>query len=390
MNILFLLRLWPVYGGGETVTRVLANEFVKRGHKVSVMFFKRNDVVGLDVHPSIEEIVIEGTNVGPFDDSSKDAFHVNKCLGNYLKENSCDVIINQWFTALFIKNIVQDYHVPILSVFHMNVFMKPYVYGHDLKSIVKRMFYRKYTDSFMRKRVQAMIPLINESTKWVFLSESYIDEFLKYSNGEISFQKLTAIGNPSTFSGKMDISEYGIKENILLFVGRVHEPHKRMSLIIKSWSLLEKKYPDWKLVFVGDGPDLTKTKELVRKLRVLNVEFMGYQSPESFYKQAKIFVMTSHHEGWGMTLVEAQKNLVVPVVMDSFSAVHNIITSGENGIITDNGNVREYAKTLGSLMDDKNRLYSMAILGQKTAERFNVECIADQWEQLFSEVIMNK
>lgn len=26
MNILFLLRLWPVYGGGETVTICLANE----------------------------------------------------------------------------------------------------------------------------------------------------------------------------------------------------------------------------------------------------------------------------------------------------------------------------------------------------------------------------
>ena len=31
MNIAFLLRLWPVYGGGETVTISLANEMVKRG-----------------------------------------------------------------------------------------------------------------------------------------------------------------------------------------------------------------------------------------------------------------------------------------------------------------------------------------------------------------------
>lgn len=40
MNILFLLRLWPVYGGGETVTICLANEMVKRGHQVAVAYFK--------------------------------------------------------------------------------------------------------------------------------------------------------------------------------------------------------------------------------------------------------------------------------------------------------------------------------------------------------------
>ena len=43
MNILFLLRLWPVYGGGETVTICLANELVKRGCQVSVAFFKESN-----------------------------------------------------------------------------------------------------------------------------------------------------------------------------------------------------------------------------------------------------------------------------------------------------------------------------------------------------------
>ena len=31
MKIAFLLRPWPIYGGGETVTITLSNEFVKRG-----------------------------------------------------------------------------------------------------------------------------------------------------------------------------------------------------------------------------------------------------------------------------------------------------------------------------------------------------------------------
>lgn len=40
MNIAFLLRLWPVYGGGETVTISLANEMVKRGHSITIFISK--------------------------------------------------------------------------------------------------------------------------------------------------------------------------------------------------------------------------------------------------------------------------------------------------------------------------------------------------------------
>ena len=36
MNILFFYRIYPEYGGVEVVTTVLANRFVKDGHKVVI------------------------------------------------------------------------------------------------------------------------------------------------------------------------------------------------------------------------------------------------------------------------------------------------------------------------------------------------------------------
>lgn len=38
MNILYIMRFWPVYGGGETITVTLANEFVRRKHNVFVVY----------------------------------------------------------------------------------------------------------------------------------------------------------------------------------------------------------------------------------------------------------------------------------------------------------------------------------------------------------------
>ena len=40
MKIIFLHRVWPAYGGGETVTVCLANEMIKRGFKVHVAYLK--------------------------------------------------------------------------------------------------------------------------------------------------------------------------------------------------------------------------------------------------------------------------------------------------------------------------------------------------------------
>lgn len=67
MNILFLLRLYPVYGGGETVTLCLANEMVKRGWNVSILYFKDNIKEQLPfIDSRIKAVKIEGIDYGPF------------------------------------------------------------------------------------------------------------------------------------------------------------------------------------------------------------------------------------------------------------------------------------------------------------------------------------
>ena len=37
MNLLFFYRIYPNYGGVEVVTTVLANQFVKDGHNVTIV-----------------------------------------------------------------------------------------------------------------------------------------------------------------------------------------------------------------------------------------------------------------------------------------------------------------------------------------------------------------
>lgn len=69
---------------------------------------------------------------------------------------------------------------------------------------------------------------------------------------------------------------------------------------------------------MGDGSSKLEYETLVSNLNLKKVEFLGFQDPVPYYKNASIFLMTSSLEGFGMTLVEAQCYGVVPIVMDSF------------------------------------------------------------------------
>ena len=84
MKVMFLHRLWPVYGGGETVTVCLANEMVNRGIDVHVACFRESDK-SLK-RPMLDERVqchlIEGVG---FNEYSKD-FFIKKHEERYINE----------------------------------------------------------------------------------------------------------------------------------------------------------------------------------------------------------------------------------------------------------------------------------------------------------------
>ena len=57
-------------------------------------------------------------------------------------------------------------------------------------------------------------------------------------------------------------------------------------------------------------------------------------------------MMTSAFEGFPMTLVEAQQCGVVPVVMDSYLSLHDIVETGYNGIIVSNEDLTGYINNI--------------------------------------------
>jgi glycosyltransferase involved in cell wall biosynthesis len=226
----------------------------------------------------------------------------------------------------------------------------------------------------------------NDADCLVVLSKSYIGEYKrKYFLKEN--HKIVAIENALSFNQEITDEELSKKNKTILIVSRLEERHKRLSIAFNIWHTINKKYPDWDLQIVGTGIDEQLYLKMIKKLKLNNISFHGRQDPEKYYANASIFIMTSAYEGWPMTLTEALQKGCVPVCMDTFSAVHEIINNETDGFIIPNNNINLFTKKIEYLIDNPEIRKSMAINGATNCRRFSIENIGPKWTALFQQVL---
>ncbi|WFN36767.1 glycosyltransferase family 4 protein [Methanomicrobium antiquum] len=126
----------------------------------------------------------------------------------------------------------------------------------------------------------------------------------------------------------------------ILFAGRLIAS-KNVDLILRSLVLVKNKLPFVKAVIIGDGPEINSLKSLSAKLDISeNVSFKGFLEDEllvfSAMKSAKVFVLPSTREGFGIVAIEAMAcGISVVTVRSNSNAAASLIKDGEDGIITD-------------------------------------------------------
>lgn len=221
--------------------------------------------------------------------------------------------------------------------------------------------------------------------KFVLLSNRFSEEFQRLYR--VGNEKIVYIGNPLSFTENVSEDYILNKDNDILVVARLHEASKRISLIIKCWKYLEDVYPDWNLKIVGAGCDEEMYKKMVRNYGLKHISFEGWQSPERYYKVASIFLMTSKNEGWGMTILEAQQKACVPIVMDTFSSLHEIINDGDNGFIVKDADVEGMVSTIRKLIENSAYREEIALKALKSTKRFSIDVIGDKWVNLYNSLL---
>ena len=199
--------------------------------------------------------------------------------------------------------------------------------------------------------------------------------FLKRYNNKNIF----VIHNPIK---KIKIDSSLVKENIILNVGRLVDG-KNQHLLIDYFKKINNL--SWKMVFLGDGPNLQYLKKLAENYGLSsNIEFVGNTNDvEYYYNKSKIFAFVSSSEGFPNALGEAMSAGLSCMSFDCITGPSELLDDGKNGFLVPLFDNEIYINGLEQLMEnDKLRLE----LGKNAIEKiqsFSIGGICKQYYGIF-------
>jgi GalNAc-alpha-(1->4)-GalNAc-alpha-(1->3)-diNAcBac-PP-undecaprenol alpha-1,4-N-acetyl-D-galactosaminyltransferase len=171
-------------------------------------------------------------------------------------------------------------------------------------------------------------------------------------------------------------------------VGRL-QPQKGFDLLIKAFSQLHHKYPDWQLTILGEGPMRGELEELRSELQLTDrVHLPGQvQNVNAYLRQADIFVLSSRFEGFPMSLCEAMACGLPVLATDCLSGPREIITDGVDGMLVAVEDVDALACGLDALMSDSPKRRRLAHAAPEILNKFGLEQVMKMWSHRIEQTI---
>lgn len=163
------------------------------------------------------------------------------------------------------------------------------------------------------------------------------------------------------------------KEKLILFIGDA--AHKNVNGAITVFRSLAARHPDWRFVMVGAQSRIaamvTGGPQSLAAMNTLQItENISEEEMQRLYKKASILFMPSLSEGFGIPVIQAFANSVVPVI-SARSALPE--AGGSSAIYVNPMSVQDMADGLDALMSDPAKLALLAKKGYERAKQYTPE-----------------
>lgn len=382
-----LHRIYGYSGGIESVLAHMAGAFCARGHEVIVVFADEKakgecffsfppaarlyNLYHLKGYPALSkasgrkllrEIVRPFSRVAARNENYKILARTKDRLAQILETEAPDIIISfREPTGRLLLDGIQT-KIPVISMQHSS----PGEIYFGMPKSEKRALEKS-------ARIQVFFPSFVEETK----AYLHFDRFVVIPNAVRLPEICTDVG--------------GRKEMYTITcVGRLTGRTKRQHLLVEAFSQIAKKFPDWQVKLWGDTydkPYVAALKAQIAKAGLVDrVHLCGTTKDlESVWQETDIFAFPSHHEGFGMALVEAMGAGIPAVGYRSCSAVNELIRDKETGLLCEDG-TEPLAKVLETLMENPALRKMYGDNAKKAAAAYEAGHVWDMWEKLLQEV----
>ncbi len=198
--------------------------------------------------------------------------------------------------------------------------------------------------------------------------------------------KLHVIPNPALPIEESNTPpDFDLPSPFIVSMGRL-SPEKGFDLLLKAFSQCNEKR--WSLVIMGEGDERASLENLAKNLGIEScVHFIGnIKNPVPVLKQADLFVMSSHVEGFPNALIEAMCCQLPVISFDCPTGPAEIIRDGIDGVLVPPQQINALAKTMKSLVNDPQRRNQLALKAPEVAMRFSLKSITKRWETLLNSI----
>lgn len=144
---------------------------------------------------------------------------------------------------------------------------------------------------------------------------------------------------------------------------------------LRAFCTVQKKYPDAKLVLLGDGPLKSELKRFVADHHIQNVTFVG-QVPNTeisrYLNDADIMVSSPRFDNMPVSVLEGFRSGLL-VISSSVGGVPYMIEDGRNGLLFENDNDRQMAEKMIMAVENPEATRGMMVNAYLCLEAYKWE-----------------
>ncbi|NJL61131.1 MAG: glycosyltransferase family 4 protein [Methylacidiphilales bacterium] len=353
------------HGGAERVMSIMANYWVKKGWKVTILTFA-------------------GAEMLPDYDLDERVTHIP--LG--LMSDSYDLISGLWnniHRILRLRDAIYNSKPDVVISFIDTVNVLTLIASKNLKIPVlvsERNNPAKYYIGNTWEKLR----------NWTYLSADRIVVQTQRIYDCLSPQlqaRACVIPNPilSTPIRKHQHLSKGSDDFSLIAMGRLNE-QKGFDLLIQAFAKIKDKHPKWKLTILGEG-SLRSQLEAIRDSLGLSqhVYFPGrVKNPSDYLLEADLFVLSSRFEGFPNALCEAMACGRPVISFDCDTGPREIIRNGVDGMLVPNEDVFALTQAMDSLMSDQKKRQNLAAKAPEVVTKFSLDKVMEIWEKVLNDV----
>lgn len=209
-----------------------------------------------------------------------------------------------------------------------------------------------------------------------------------YNDVPIKNVNVSPVNASALMKNQIKISDR--KTMSILSIARIHH-EKRIMDQIEIVNQIKETIPNVSLDIYGYVTEPDYQQKLQEKVKELNLEsnvnFMGFkQSLESVFSKYQIFLMTSEYESFNMSMLESLVHGVVPVSYNINYGPADMIDTGINGYLIENGNKFGAAKLIEELFNNPEQLQEMSSKSYLKSKIFSEENTWKQWQDVLNDV----